>query len=198
MYKNLLFLQLYVSYMFHVTDGDGKIFFLIAFRSSGGSHNFIMIRKICHLQCRRIFRSILSKRKMPVDWIPFGCPAQARIQPTWKTWARFSTFRAAVFLATTSRSWTPRDTWVLLSLYSSKNQNVRISTTTVTLHEKMQLISNEASSSCPKVNRSHSRQLFLLIADGVLINIECKAWAHNIIHDRFERRGSVHFELMVD
>ncbi|OAD53765.1 Sodium/potassium-transporting ATPase subunit beta-2 [Eufriesea mexicana] len=33
---------------------------------------------------------------------------------------------------------------------------------------------------------------------GVLINIECKAWAQNIIHDRFERRGSVHFELMVD
>lgn len=33
---------------------------------------------------------------------------------------------------------------------------------------------------------------------GVLINIECKAWAHNIHHDRFERRGSVHFELMVD
>lgn len=33
---------------------------------------------------------------------------------------------------------------------------------------------------------------------GVLINIECKAWAKNIIHDRTERRGSVHFELMVD
>lgn len=33
---------------------------------------------------------------------------------------------------------------------------------------------------------------------GVLINIECKAWAHNIIHDRVERRGSVHFELMLD
>ncbi|XP_033228654.1 sodium/potassium-transporting ATPase subunit beta-2-like [Belonocnema kinseyi] len=33
---------------------------------------------------------------------------------------------------------------------------------------------------------------------GVLINIECKAWARNIIHDRFDRRGSVHFELMVD
>jgi len=33
---------------------------------------------------------------------------------------------------------------------------------------------------------------------GVLINIECKAWAKNIIHDRMERRGSVHFELMVD
>lgn len=33
---------------------------------------------------------------------------------------------------------------------------------------------------------------------GVLINIECKAWARNIIYDRFDRRGSVHFELMVD
>ncbi|XP_054282420.1 sodium/potassium-transporting ATPase subunit beta-2 [Macrosteles quadrilineatus] len=33
---------------------------------------------------------------------------------------------------------------------------------------------------------------------GVLINIECKAWAKNIFHDRMERRGSVHFELMVD
>lgn len=35
-------------------------------------------------------------------------------------------------------------------------------------------------------------------AGGVLINIECKAWAHNIHHDRAEQRGSVHFELMVD
>lgn len=32
----------------------------------------------------------------------------------------------------------------------------------------------------------------------VLINIECKAWAVNVIHDRADRRGSVHFELMVD
>ncbi|XP_025832681.1 sodium/potassium-transporting ATPase subunit beta-2 [Agrilus planipennis] len=33
---------------------------------------------------------------------------------------------------------------------------------------------------------------------GVTINIECKAWAKNIYHDRVDRRGSVHFELMVD
>lgn len=33
---------------------------------------------------------------------------------------------------------------------------------------------------------------------GVLVNIECKAWARNIHHDRADRRGSVHFELMVD
>jgi len=35
-------------------------------------------------------------------------------------------------------------------------------------------------------------------ARGVLINIECKAWARNIIHDGPEGRGSVHFELLVD
>ncbi|XP_071445292.1 sodium/potassium-transporting ATPase subunit beta-2-like isoform X1 [Hetaerina americana] len=33
---------------------------------------------------------------------------------------------------------------------------------------------------------------------GVLLNIECKAWAKNIIHDRTDRIGSVHFELMID
>lgn len=35
-------------------------------------------------------------------------------------------------------------------------------------------------------------------APGVLINIECKAWARNIKHNRQERKGSVHFELLVD
>lgn len=34
--------------------------------------------------------------------------------------------------------------------------------------------------------------------NGVLINIECKAWAGNIEHDRSERIGSVHFELLMD
>jgi sodium/potassium-transporting ATPase subunit beta len=33
---------------------------------------------------------------------------------------------------------------------------------------------------------------------GIIINIECKAWAHNIRHDRADRIGSVHFELMID
>jgi sodium/potassium-transporting ATPase subunit beta len=35
-------------------------------------------------------------------------------------------------------------------------------------------------------------------ATGVLINIECKAWAKNIKHDRQDREGSVHFELLID
>jgi len=39
---------------------------------------------------------------------------------------------------------------------------------------------------------------FLGVQPGVLINIECKAWARNIEHSRMERRGSVHFELLVD
>lgn len=33
---------------------------------------------------------------------------------------------------------------------------------------------------------------------GVLINVECKAWARNIYHDRVNRQGSVHFELLID
>ncbi|XP_064455533.1 sodium/potassium-transporting ATPase subunit beta-like [Ornithodoros turicata] len=33
---------------------------------------------------------------------------------------------------------------------------------------------------------------------GVLINLECKAWAANIKHERQDRVGSVHFELMID
>lgn len=44
---------------------------------------------------------------------------------------------------------------------------------------------------------SLSLSIFIFLA-GVLINIECKAWARNIAHDRADRRGSVHFELMVD
>lgn len=39
---------------------------------------------------------------------------------------------------------------------------------------------------------------FCDVPAGVLINIECKAWAKNIKHDRQDRRGSVHFELMID
>jgi len=33
---------------------------------------------------------------------------------------------------------------------------------------------------------------------GVMIAIECKAWAKNIEHDSQDRRGLVHFELMID
>ncbi|KAF0294658.1 Sodium/potassium-transporting ATPase subunit beta [Amphibalanus amphitrite] len=39
---------------------------------------------------------------------------------------------------------------------------------------------------------------FASVKRGVLLNIECKAWAKNIFHDRKERKGSVHLELMVD
>ncbi|XP_046734620.1 sodium/potassium-transporting ATPase subunit beta-2-like [Diprion similis] len=33
---------------------------------------------------------------------------------------------------------------------------------------------------------------------GILINVECKAWARNIKHDRVSGMGAVHFELMID
>lgn len=40
--------------------------------------------------------------------------------------------------------------------------------------------------------------LITAFTGGIIINIECKAWAHNIRHDRHDRIGSVHFELMID
>ncbi|BES89116.1 unnamed protein product [Nesidiocoris tenuis] len=33
---------------------------------------------------------------------------------------------------------------------------------------------------------------------GVIINVECKAWAKNLKHDRKEKIGVVHFELLLD
>lgn len=34
--------------------------------------------------------------------------------------------------------------------------------------------------------------------NGILINIECRAWAKNIAYDRRDKIGVVHFELMID
>ncbi|XP_017784392.1 PREDICTED: sodium/potassium-transporting ATPase subunit beta-2-like isoform X2 [Nicrophorus vespilloides] len=39
---------------------------------------------------------------------------------------------------------------------------------------------------------------FLRPVSGIVINIECKAWAKNIKHSRADRTGSVHFELLID
>uniref|UniRef100_T1ILP1 Sodium/potassium-transporting ATPase subunit beta n=1 Tax=Strigamia maritima TaxID=126957 RepID=T1ILP1_STRMM len=39
---------------------------------------------------------------------------------------------------------------------------------------------------------------FASVKKGVLINVECRAWAKNIAHDRAERKGSIHLELLVD
>lgn len=39
---------------------------------------------------------------------------------------------------------------------------------------------------------------FLRPTSGIVINIECKAWAKNIKHNRQDRLGSVHFELLID
>lgn len=39
---------------------------------------------------------------------------------------------------------------------------------------------------------------FLKPMAGVVVSVECKAWAANIKHNRMERMGMAHFELMVD
>lgn len=33
---------------------------------------------------------------------------------------------------------------------------------------------------------------------GILLMIECKAWAKNIIHNRLQKIGTIHFELLID
>lgn len=45
-----------------------------------------------------------------------------------------------------------------------------------------------------------NKPVFPISSGGIIINIECKAWARNIRHtnDRHERLGSVHFELLID
>jgi len=46
-----------------------------------------------------------------------------------------------------------------------------------------------------------SPAVFIQLANprrGVMIAIECKAWASNIEHDSMERRGLAHFEVMID
>ena len=35
-------------------------------------------------------------------------------------------------------------------------------------------------------------------ANGVVINVWCKAWARNLIHHRYDRAASTHFELLID
>ena len=47
-------------------------------------------------------------------------------------------------------------------------------------------------------NSKINRFFLFFVSDGVLISITCKAWAKNIEHDYMERRGTAHFELMID
>ena len=44
-------------------------------------------------------------------------------------------------------------------------------------------------------NSTFSFSHYFLSKEGVMIAIECKAWAENIEHDRMERRGIAHFEV---
>jgi hypothetical protein len=40
--------------------------------------------------------------------------------------------------------------------------------------------------------------LFFSVAGNVIVKVECKAWAHNIKHDRRERIGLTQFQLLID
>lgn len=73
----------------------------------------------------------------------------------------------------------------------------RVLVPTLSFDDKHQEKITINSAKCCVVDGLFINVLFHFAA-GVLINIECKAWAKNIFYDRYERRGSVHFELMVD
>jgi hypothetical protein len=38
----------------------------------------------------------------------------------------------------------------------------------------------------------------LSVAGNVLVKVECKAWAHNIRHDRRDQLGVTQFQLLID
>lgn len=44
----------------------------------------------------------------------------------------------------------------------------------------------------------HFNWKFIFLQGGVIINVECRAWAHNIKYDRKERTGCVRFQLLID
>lgn len=49
-----------------------------------------------------------------------------------------------------------------------------------------------------KIATHELHYIYLLFPAGILINVECKAWAKNIKHSRNDKIGAVHFELMID
>jgi len=55
----------------------------------------------------------------------------------------------------------------------------------------------------PFMNQNGYQSPFIFVRltnplNGVLINVECKAWAKNIHPSRLDRVGTVHFEIMID
>lgn len=51
---------------------------------------------------------------------------------------------------------------------------------------------------CRTFQLLHFNIFYVFLTGGVLINVECKAWARNIKHNTANKFGSVHFELMID
>lgn len=55
----------------------------------------------------------------------------------------------------------------------------------------------------PFRNQDNYRSPFVFVrfaspSPGMILNVECKAWAKNIRHNIHEKEGSVHFELTVE
>ena len=55
----------------------------------------------------------------------------------------------------------------------------------------------------PYLNQEGYRQPIVMARfenpmNGVVINVWCKAWAHNLRHHRHDMAASVHFEILID
>ena len=100
-------------------------------------------------------------------------------------------------LNATVRTRRTKSTWALLSTTQTKDSP---RTTTLTgIRKVMSVLRCLLSLQILKVRIFYflfSSSTFLIILEGVMIAIECKAWAENIEHDRTERRGIAHFEVI--
>ena len=100
-------------------------------------------------------------------------------------------------LNATVRTLQIRSTWVLLSITLTRDYP---RTTTLTrIRRVMSVLRFLLSLQIHKVTIlyfSFFSSIFLYSLEGVMIAVECKAWAENIEHDRTERRGIAHFEVI--
>lgn len=134
---------------------------------------------ILHLNWNIVSTRLVFRFK--ISWTPFGYHAKAKIRPMLRIWARLNIIHGKDSRATIFHTKTLKDISVLWLPFISRSQHVSQSS-----HFEFTL------TFLPESNGT------FIFSGGIIINVECKAWAYNIKHDRKERQGSVHFELMID
>lgn len=171
-------------------------------KSTTGRQNTTIVHRICPPTCPKIWRTTLpiSNRRRRTRWVS-------------KTWYyQLDTFDdTALNLAQHNlgllRGWKSRR--------SGEHRNCQLFTNTwlprlfLSLSQFRGLLESPRCRALPAsqtwvyhIYQSYTYiyiyNTYYLLSGGIIINVECKAWARNIIHDRKERIGSVHYELLID